>query len=104
MTQCNSMSSSPISTAAPQPEEKLLAKETLLHLVAGGSAGQIICYELDNVYIKLANIEVCSILQGSLEVCIMHPLDLVKTRIQIQSMTPGGAGSVAETAHYRIVK
>ena len=50
------------------------------------------------------NIEVCSILQGCLEVCIMHPLDLVKTRIQIQSMTPGGAGSLAETAHYRIVK
>ena len=58
MTQCNSMSSSPISTAALQPEEKLLGKETLLHLVAGGSAGQIICYEFDNVYKKLANIEV----------------------------------------------
>ena len=104
MTLCNNLSSCPISSAAPQPEEELLAKDTLFHLVAGGSAGHIICYEFDNVYKKLANIEVSSILQGSLEVCIMHPLDLVKTRIQIKSMTPGGAGSVAETAHYRIVK
>lgn len=45
-TQSNTMSSSPISSAAPLPEEELLAKETLLHLVAGGSAGKIICYEL----------------------------------------------------------
>ena len=36
------MSSSPISTAAPQPEEKLLAKETLLHL--GGREGAVIIF------------------------------------------------------------
>ena len=43
---------------------------------------------------------------GCVEVCIMHPLDLVKTRIQIQSTTPaavaGGATAAVESAHYRV--
>jgi len=32
------------------------------------------------------------LLQGFVEVCIMHPLDLIKTRLQIQT-TPALAGN-----------
>ena len=39
----------------------------------------------------------------------MHPLDLVKTRIQIQSTTPvataaAAGGAAAESTHYRVAR
>lgn len=49
------------STASPSNESKpSLLKQAALQIIAGGSAGFV-------------------------EVCIMHPLDLVKTRLQIQN-------------------
>lgn len=48
---------------APRPKAKpSILKQAALQIVAGGSAGFV-------------------------EVCIMHPLDLVKTRLQIQNKT-----------------
>lgn len=52
--------------------EKLL-KQAAMQIGAGGSAGFI-------------------------EVCIMHPLDLVKTRLQLQASKPKGLG--ASDPHY----
>ena len=44
------------------PEVREFLKQAVMQVTAGGSAGFV-------------------------EVCIMHPLDLVKTRLQIQSKT-----------------
>lgn len=51
-------------TKTEKPKISLL-KQAALQIVAGGSAGFV-------------------------EVCIMHPLDLVKTRLQIQNKTSAG--------------
>ncbi len=55
--------------------KKSFAKHAAMQLVAGGSAGCI-------------------------EVCIMHPLDLVKTRIQIQSTSAVTAAAASDPHHY----
>lgn len=47
-------------TEAPPKQPKSLLKQAGMQIVAGGSAGFV-------------------------EVCIMHPLDVVKTRLQLQS-------------------
>lgn len=55
------------------PEIEYLLKQAAMQVGAGGSAGFI-------------------------EVCIMHPLDLVKTRLQLQATKPKGLG--ASDPHY----
>lgn len=54
-----------------KPQMPIL-KQAALQIVAGGSAGFV-------------------------EVCIMHPLDLVKTRLQIQNKKTIGVGGVASS-------
>lgn len=64
-----------MSTKSEKPKISLL-KQAALQIVAGGSAGFV-------------------------EVCIMHPLDLVKTRLQIQnkkSIGPIGKSSLSAKA------
>lgn len=60
-------------THEPNKHQPLL-KQAALQIAAGGSAGFV-------------------------EVCIMHPLDLVKTRLQIQTK---GMGTMAPNAVIRI--
>lgn len=55
------------------PDVEKLLKQAAMQIGAGGSAGFI-------------------------EVCIMHPLDLVKTRLQLQASKPKGLG--ASDPHY----
>lgn len=52
-----------------------LLKQAALQIIAGGSAGFV-------------------------EVCIMHPLDLVKTRLQIQSKKTVGAAGAGNQLYY----
>lgn len=58
-----------------QKPKMSLLKQASLQIVAGGSAGFV-------------------------EVCIMHPLDLVKTRLQIQNKLTTGAGATANQLYY----
>lgn len=54
-------------------EKPSLLKQAALQIVSGGSAGFV-------------------------EVCIMHPLDLVKTRLQIQNKLTHAVASTASTS------
>lgn len=56
---------------------KKVFKEAAIQIGSGGSAGNFIQ--------KLGFYKLDSFCTGFVEVCIMHPLDLVKTRLQIQS-------------------
>ena len=60
-----------------KPKEMSFLKNAAIQLAAGGSAGCI-------------------------EVMIMHPLDLIKTRFQLQNNTVSGPGS--EQQHYKGVR
>lgn len=70
-----------MSSAEVEKPKPSLLKQAALQIVAGGSAGFV-------------------------EVCIMHPLDLIKTRLQIQNKkTTGNANQVIEQIHFqKIVK
>jgi solute carrier family 25 2-oxodicarboxylate transporter 21 len=58
---------------------KRIAKEAAIQIGSGGSAGNL----TRHTFRLLITLELfCT---GFVEVCIMHPLDLVKTRLQIQS-------------------
>lgn len=59
-------------TKPDKPKPSLL-KQAALQIVSGGSAGFV-------------------------EVCIMHPLDLVKTRLQIQNKKTIGTTTIAEAS------
>lgn len=70
-----------MSTKSEKPKISLL-KQAALQIVAGGSAGFV-------------------------EVCIMHPLDLVKTRLQIQnkkSIGPNVSAKAATAATNQVYK
>lgn len=60
-------------TTSEKPKISLL-KQAALQIVAGGSAGFV-------------------------EVCIMHPLDLVKTRLQIQNKKSIGPNASSTTTN-----
>lgn len=57
-----------------------MIKEGCLQIASGGCAGTAKASWLwcNVIYIE---IQICS---GFVEVCIMHPLDLIKTRFQVQ--------------------
>lgn len=61
-----------MSSNAKEPPS--LLKQAAMQITAGGSAGFV-------------------------EVCIMHPLDLVKTRLQIQTKLVPSVGSAATAAN-----
>lgn len=63
-------------TKSEKPKISLL-KQAALQIVAGGSAGFV-------------------------EVCIMHPLDLVKTRLQIQNKKSIGSNASATTTSNQV--
>lgn len=66
-----------MSSAEVEKPKPSLLKQAALQIVAGGSAGFV-------------------------EVCIMHPLDLIKTRLQIQNKkTTGNANQVIEQIHFQ---
>ena len=65
----------------------------LMQTASGGSAGEW-QWKLTKLLIFIAFFT----FQGFIEVCIMHPLDLIKTRLQLQGL-PTSAGSNASHNH-----
>jgi hypothetical protein len=61
----------------------------LMQTAAGGSAGRWQSKFIEKkVFISFLTF------QGFVEVCIMHPLDLIKTRLQLQGLPTSAGNSV----------
>ncbi len=81
------LSPTPLGPVAPaEPKKKRpFAKSLLFNMVSGGSAGEVFPDFLRG------NALVFLLILGCIEASIMHPLDLVKTRFQLQSNAAAAA-------------